>query len=360
MDKITLKEIAGYATERTVWRLIGDMAAEGADVWDIGAAAFYALMGVQVFEGKGKEWQKATTPIPKIAAAHGSERLSALIHRSLAFSPEQRPSLETLRNAAANALAEKPQPPRRLTTSEGKAYKLSLVRFWPEEMIPGILRKIVCFCLIFNFHFSFFNSVSAQSLPIPQEMSDIVQRCVDLRAKDNADRVEEAFTYDTRWTLMDELKIDRKGECTKTDKVPTLGLNRMACRIVKLNKGVTNTGGRFRDGRDPRYDYSFLEVTSRKGASLNYDITGRKGHQIFAIVPVANGTPFDASITLNGNPVTSQWSSNGVLYIAVMESVSQQDILHLRIVNKSGKNTSFVIINHNSRKTTNSEKLAYK
>lgn len=352
MDKITLKEIAGYATEHTVWLLIKELSTDGrsewwepegqeVDAWTVGAVAFYALMGEEVLGGKGRGRQSATTPIPRVGTTHCSAKLSGLIHRCLSFTEEERPTLEDLRHESEGALAEKPVAPQRLTTTEGRTYKTSLVRFWPEEM------AVVLFFLA-----TFVPSVlwGQGGTVVPQEMTDIVRRCVDLRTKGNALRVEEAFTYDTHWTLMDELAVDRKGECARGEKVNILGLNRMACRIVKLNKGVSNSGGRFRDGRDPRYSYSFLEVTARKGSSLNYDITGREGEQLFAILPGMEGARFTAEMTFNGAAVGSQWTEDGVVYIAVEEGVKQEDVLHLKITNLSGKNMSFVIVNYNSRK----------
>ena len=353
MKNIGLKEISGYATERTVWRLIHDLASTGTsslwkptneepvDAWTIGAKAFYALMGVEVFESNGRAAQTASTPVPRISASHCSPQLGLLIHRCLAFSANERPSLQELAQESQKVLDTPTTPSRRLSTSSGVAYRTSLVKFWPEE-----------FCLALIMLFLMFIPLRASAQvpqPVPDEMTAIIKRCIDLRQPSNATNVERDFTYDTKWTLMDELDIDRNGECTERDKVFTLGVNRIGYRIAKLNSGVSNAGGRFRNGQDPRYKYSFIEVTAKRGATLGYDITGREGEQVFAVMPGVDAVSFTAKMTLNGKSVGQAKLQDGVMYIFINEAIRTTDILHLAITNSSGQNMSFVIVNYNSR-----------
>ena len=170
-------------------------------------------------------------------------------------------------------------------------------------------------------------------------------RCIDLRSPANMEKVRKAMSRDMNWTMMDELPIDKKGECTIKQPVDMFGLNDMGFGILKLHGGVTNSGGRFRDGRDPRYKYSFIEVTVRKDASVNYVIDGREGLQMFAVVPFDKGAKFVASI-----PSSSSFIDNGVCYIQLKQPVKKADKFNLSIQNESGKNAAFVIINYNSRK----------
>lgn len=341
MEKIELKHIAGYATERTVWKLIEDMITNNpkCDAWDIGSMAFYAIMGVEVLEGKGRATQTATTPIPRINVSHCSPKLSTLIHQCLAFEPEERPTIEMLRREAEQALSIKPVAPSRLSTHTGKSYKRSLVSFWPEEFVV----------LLFLFLMSPLLSIAQNAMSVPQEMTEIVNRCVCLRSEKNYDNVIRAFSNDGQWTLMDELAIDYNGECTESDEVISLGLNRLACRIVRQHSGISNAGGRFRNGQDSRFKYSFIEVKSKKGASLNYDIIGREGRQIFAVLPSVADAKFDVVMTLNKKPVGNVEWKGGVAYVLINDTIKKSDLLHLTIVNKTGKNMSFVIVNYNSR-----------
>ena len=57
------------------------------------------------------------------------------------------------------------------------------------------------------------------------------------------------------------------------------GINDMGYRIAKRQNGVTNMGGRFRNGQDERYKFSFIEITVKKNMSVSYEITGRQGLQ---------------------------------------------------------------------------------
>lgn len=193
-------------------------------------------------------------------------------------------------------------------------------------------------------------SVSAQNgifdkTAIPNEMVNLVMRCIDLRSPANVEKVRKAMSRDMNWTMMDELPVDRKGECTIKQPVDMFGLNDMGFGILKRHGGVTNSGGRFRDGRDPRYKYSFIEVTVRKDASVNYVIDGREGMQMFAVVPFDKGAKFVASI-----PSSSSFIDSGVCYIQLKQPVKKADKFNLSIKNESGKNAAFVIINYNSRK----------
>lgn len=389
---ITLSQIAGYATERAVWRLLLDLSDycsdgelcgvtandiivsdssfsldkhwdsrdnkagrflspesfqdvsiaknEASCIWTLGALAFYAITGMDVFEGKGGFSQNKETNIPRISSAYASEQLSTLIRQCLSFGPSERPSRNTILHAAKDALEKPASPRKRLITNKGKSYKTSLVKFWPEEMVP-----ILITCLLLLSSLSMFAQNGAfDRTSIPNEMVNLVMRCIDLRSPANTEKVRKAMSRDMNWTMMDELPIDKRGECTTKQPVDMFGLNDMGFAILKRHGGVTNSGGRFRDGRDPRYKYSFIEVTVRKGASVNYMIDGREGMQIFAIVPFDNGARFVASI-----PNCNSFMDNGVCYIQLKQPLKKTEKFKLTIQNESGNNSAFAIINFNSR-----------
>lgn len=345
MENIQLKEVAGYLTEKAVWQIIKDEAStQQPDVWSIGATAFYALMGVEVFAGKGYETQNENTPVPRIGEAHCSRQLSNIIYRCLSFHAEERPSQQELLAAANDALAANTEPTRRLYSSTGKSYKSPITKFWPEEMNPVV---IMLFLLILPF------AALTQNAPkLTQEMEVLVKYVCDLRNPKNSVRIERALYDDRQWTLMDELEIDSAGECTIRDKVTTLGLNQMGYQIARYNRGVSNTGGRFRNGQDPRYNYSFIEVTAKRNATLKYNITGREGTQTFAVIPYNPKSIFSVSLSQNNVPIGKIHEVDGVKYITVDKNVKTSDVLTLKIVNSSKSNLSFVIINYNSRQST--------
>lgn len=391
--EIRLCDIAGYATERTVWRMILSLSRcldsarlgsvtpqtitiadedfllketkisnesnsrafsapetfstsakgrlEESCIWTIGALAFNAITGTDVFEGKGGESQTIQTEIPRLSSTHASQELSMLIRQCLCYTPQNRPTKDELVRQAQSALAQPIVPRKKLTNQAGKSYKSSLIKFWPEGMIPLILMCLLMLCPM---------AISSQPQQkfdksvIPNEMATLVLRCIDLRSPQNVDKVGKAMDRDLNWTMMDELPLDKNGECTTKDKVEVFGLNDIGFRILKRHGGVTNSGGRFRDGRDPRYKYSFIEITVKKGATVTYPITGREGEQIFAVVPFEKDAQFVASI-----PDAKTFTDNGVCYIQLKRGMKKTDIFYLTVMNKSGKNMAFALINYNSR-----------
>lgn len=390
MKKIVLSDIAGYATEKAVWKIISDFSegwnegrfnnicpdcieifdgkfsfiessknkdriqafiapelykgqtgfsSEAAEVWTLGALSFYALMGVEVFEGKGGMAQTDETEIPRIGLSHCSPLLSSYIVRCLSFSPEGRPTMDELFKIANNALKEQIIPPKRLINATGKTYEVSLVKFWPEEICSLMVFIILSILPI--------GAVGQKQMIIPVEMSAIVQRCTNLRSPSNIDSVSCDFENDNNWTLMDELEVDRNGECAINEPVEMFGFNEIGFRIVKSHSGVTNKGGRFRNGQDPRYEYSLIKVTAKKNATINYIITGREGYQLFAVIPYDKDATFDVFISKEVHDSID--NKEGVHYIFFEEKLNRKDKFELSIHNRFKKSMSFVIINYNPR-----------
>ncbi len=389
---ITLKDVAGYATERTIWQLLLNLAAdcgqgkmqgaqpqaivveganfvrkdcatgtdiakafaapevfvrgtacvnEASDIWTLGALAFYAITGTDVFEGKGGVTQTEETKVPRVSSAHASKKLSALICQCLSYAPKDRPTRHDVQKLAQEALAEPVAPRKRLASQTGKSYTTSLVKFWPEEMVALML---VCLWMLFPARGTAQDKSTFGPTVIPAEMANLVMRCIALRSPSNVDKVSKAMDRDLNWTMMDELPLDKNGECTTKESVDMFGLNDLGFRILKRHGGVTNAGGRFRDGRDPRYKYSFIEVTVKKGATVNYALSGREGVQMFAIVPYAKDAPFKASIA-GGDSFTDK----GVCYVRLKKGLKKNDTFTLTITNGANKHAAFAIINYNSR-----------
>ena len=364
--KLSITDIAGYTTERTVWRFMLDsfcddgislqrrdgydkafcapetftsqseFDTDAAGVWSLGAMAFYVLTGTDVFEGKGGETQTPQTEIPRVSSAYASYSLSSLIIQCLNYEPSERPSMSEIKHAAKEALSKPTVLRQRLTGQSGKGYVSSLVKFWPEDMIPVIVLFVMLLSPV---------DIYAQTVfGIPNEMANLVLRCVDLRSPSNAEKVSKAMERDMKWTMMDELAVDRHGECTTKDAVDMFGLNDIGFGILKRHGGVTNTAGRFRDGRDPRYKYSFIEITVKKDKSVSYEISGREGEQLFAIVPFESDADFMATI-----PNGQLQKKDNVCYIQLKRGLKKEDKFTLTITNKSGKNVAFALINYNSR-----------
>ena len=368
MSMITLHDIAGYTTERNVWNLAIKLAEartditklkasdiriendkfvicagsanfdEKANVWTIGALLFYAVMGIEVFEGGDVNRQKADTAVPRISSSHAGAQLSELVYRCLNHDSALRPSLGEIVQIAKSSLAISPVRQKRLTTTSGHSYTQSLVKFWPEEIV-GVI--------IFMISFVSPQSILAQTDDV--ELCAIVDRCVRLRNADNTKLVIPEFEDDMKWTLLDEIAIDRNGECTVNDPVDMFGINDIGARIIKYQDGVVNVGGRFRNGQDPRYKYSLIEVTVKAGTSVSYDICKRLGTQTFAVIPYDPNASYSVDISQAGVSLGESISSDGVSYITTSKKMTLADIFTIRIDNRSGRNMAFVIVNYNSR-----------
>ncbi len=393
MANITLNDIAGLATEKMAWLLLQSLAtgwecqrladitprdiivagenytiqrdtptvqdikayrpperstspdapsSEAAEIWTLGLLAFYALMGTDIFEHQGGAAQDPETLIPRIGLAHCSQELSDLIYSCLNHDPSKRPTMQQIQAAASIALQQTARLSKRLTDDTGKSYQTSLVNFWPEEMVVIAMLFIMSLLPI--------KALALSTPAIPTEMQALVDRCIALRQSSNVSRVTRELQRDSQWTLMDEIEIDRNGECSIKDPVNTFGLNDIGFRIFKLHSGVVNQGGRFRDGRDPRYSYSFIEITIKKSSKVTYDINGREGSQLLAIVPHDSNARFTASVSLNGKRCGTAAMRDGVCYLSIEQKLRPSDHVKLTIVNQSGHNMAFALINYNSRK----------
>lgn len=402
MTSITISQIAGYTTENIVWNMLLQLSEYGkkenlqevlaediiveeskfeirhfsqksheptcpfaapetfqataqsltpkSNVWTLGALAFYAMTGKPIFEGKGGSTQLPETIIPKISSACASDKLSELIRQCLSYSPAERPTIDEIINTSKAAINTPRTPRPRLVSQSGRQYATSLVKFWPEEMVPLIIISMWALLSLPLFA----QDRSFNRTTIPNEMAKLVMYCADLRNTANTAKVKKALAKDLNWTMMDELTIDKKGECTTKDPVDMFGINDIGFSILKRNGGVVNAGGRFRDGRDPRYKYSFIEVTVKKGSTVNYTLDHREGMQVFAVVPFDKTTSFTASI-LHTESITQEetFTEDGVCYIQLKKGLKKglkpTDKFNLSIQNKSKKNAAFVIINYNSR-----------
>lgn len=398
MKSITIRQIAGYTTENIVWNMLLQLSEYGknenmqevsaddiivekskfqirpftkkdheptcpfaapetfqataqsltpqSNVWTLGALAFYALTGMPIFEGKGGYTQLPETVIPTISSACASDNLSTLIRQCLSYSPAERPSIEEIARTSQAAINAPRTPRPRLVSQSGRKYATSLVKFWPEEMVPLIIIGMWTLLSIPLFA----QNSSFNRTAIPNEMAKLVMYCADLRNTANTAKIKKALAKDLNWTMMDELTIDKKGECTTKDPVDMFGLNDIGFSILKRNGGVVNAGGRFRDGRDPRYKYSFIEVTVKKGSTVNYTLDHREGMQVFAVVPFDKTTSFTASISQAESIAKGEtFTEDGICYIQLKKGLKSTDKFKLSIQNKSKRNAAFVIINYNSR-----------
>lgn len=107
---------------------------EKSDIWSLGAAAYYLLMGACVFGGRGGKEQKKNTPVPSLRTDRFSKTLSVLIKRCLSFNPEERPGTEEIIKTAERQIAAGAVLKRKPVKRANKEASTAKDKFWPEEM----------------------------------------------------------------------------------------------------------------------------------------------------------------------------------------------------------------------------------
>ncbi len=175
--------------------------------------------------------------------------------------------------------------------------------------------------------------------------------------------VRKAMIKNRSWTMMSELPDgftpeSKSSICRLRDQVEHTGINDIAFQAEQERGSLPQSSNSFCNGNDPRYNHSFHEVKLLAGRSIASEISGgneadnsgRKGRQLFLVVPFNPGT-IKAEITLNGTVIPQEISADGVISFVIDTDVKPNDRIGIRISNISDRNQSAIIINHNSRKS---------
>lgn len=152
--------------------------------------------------------------------------------------------------------------------------------------------------------------------------------------------VVEQLKSDENWTLMDELnQSDAEGNSDQT-----IGVNDAAYTAYADRYGMSYSNGRFLDGRDQSYDICFVEKTIRAHQLATYRMDGRKGQQLFLIVPTDGGQNLEVNIFTDGDRYASEYE-NGIYRIHITEPLAESDQIQLCIQNMGGETISYIIVN---------------
>lgn len=107
------------------------------DIWSLGASAFNLIMGVKIFNGHGGKAQQKETPVPSLRSDRYSTALASLLNRCLDWNPENRPDAEEISKIAENMLQKEwsAKHKKEHQTKAGFNYDET----WPEDISdPGI------------------------------------------------------------------------------------------------------------------------------------------------------------------------------------------------------------------------------
>lgn len=371
-DKLTARSLAGYATELTVWNFIYDIASQidKADktygqisldnisiqetkfvlnentasgfthstlIWQLGTCAYELITGSLPFGGKGKEGQTTMSPLPSFSEARASKAMSTLVKRCLAFKEEDR-----IKFVELVALAEKGRAEAKKYASDmenlkykkpqNRCIRMKTYDFWPEAM------AVIAFLIMLAMP----QTALAQ---YNQEMEKLIKLTTMMRNQQNRSKVLTELKNDDKWTLMDELARDLN-ECTYGDKVSMFGVNDIAAEIAQREKGIVNTGGRFRNSTNTNYHYSFIELTAKAGKKIVFRVNGHKGTQQVAVVPFDQRKPYTAIFYTDSKEQQAHTVKDGISYFTV--GVGKRGNYEFEISNKDPKNNaSFVVITYN-------------
>jgi hypothetical protein len=147
-------------------------------------------------------------------------------------------------------------------------------------------------------------------------------------------------------TLMDDIQRDKNNEFRGTG-ANKFKLNQMVTHIYgRQNTGMVSKGDYFNSTEKDVF-YSAIEKSVKGNSKVEYTLTGHVGIQEFVFMAYNPSSKF--SVSINGKPAKSIDGQKGTLYIK-LPKVKKEDKIVFSIINESGSNESFVILNHNPQK----------
>lgn len=373
-DNITAGQLAGYATEMALWQFIHDISRELAgihacgeahgrvnldnvricgdtfvltgavgggsaadDMWQLGSCIYELVAGTLPFGGRGRSGQEETSPLPVFSTARASEQISLIARRCMLFDERERIKADDVLSMAEKGLAAYREY---ASDTENLKYKkpqnrparMKTYSFWPEAMS----------CIVLILMLAVPQKASAQ---YNAEMEKLIRLTTSMRDQSKRAQVLDELRNDEKWTLMDELSVDMN-ECTYGDKVDMFGVNDIAAEIAQKDKGIINSGGRFKHSADGKHQYSFIELTARAGKTITYDVRGHAGTQHIAIVPFDKSRQYTAVFFSDGDELTAHTQKDGISYFTV--EVGKRGNYEFEITNNGSRNASFVVITYNT------------
>ena len=353
-------ELANVKVEGNSFSLIDNSPCKGSlsgDIWNLAASAFELMLGVPLFNGLGERAQKESTPLPSLPGS-GMESLNALLRRCMCYKKENRPSMSEINRIAAGELEKCASQPRRKRSLPKNGTSKPCGKYdkeWPESMT--LLRNSIISLLFLLLSSAQLQAQTHSVLDSNDEETTIklIEATLLLRSGEEKKWNEARNEFSKRigiFTLMDELK-DRSHDCALLpSQVKCFGINRMI-KELKSEKSVQNTGKGLLDGSDTRFNYSIYEKGIKRCSEALYEMSGRYGKQIFAVVPFSPSQNYETELCVAGGIVyePSYKGTDGVTYYCIEsgEAPAQGSSLQLKIKNNDSNNASFVIINHNYR-----------
>lgn len=380
-DRITARCLAGHATEMMVWQMVRDLSVQLAsihdkggvhgcimldniivegknfilsdaksskkahntstadDVWQLGACIYEMITGNAPFGGKGREGQNALSPLPVFSESKVSAAVSQLFAKCIANDADKRISINEIAHIATQELQRCKEyysdaEHLKYNKPQNRHIRMKTYDFWPETMASIVL--IIMLALPQR-------AVAQYNV----EMEKLIRLTTTMRDQSKRSQVLKELKEDDKWTLMDEIKVDMN-ECSFQDKVNMFGVNDIAAEIMQREKGIINTGGRFKHSADGTHHYSFIELTAYAGTTISYTVKGHAGIQQIAVIPFDSKSNYTAACYTDDKETKAHTVKDGISYFSV--GVGKRGQYEFEISNKDKKNASYVVITYNPMK----------
>lgn len=128
-------DMVSYAFTPPEWSKSKNALIAESDVWSLGASAFNLINGSFVFNGRGAVMQKENTKIPSLRRDVYSEELSDIIGKCLSYNPQDRPSTKELIVMAKRMLEKSYIKEHKINTFKNNNPTNIHEDIWPEKMI---------------------------------------------------------------------------------------------------------------------------------------------------------------------------------------------------------------------------------
>jgi hypothetical protein len=394
---ITLDDIAGYCTEKTIWTLLKALAtqlesqgparieaqdvtlgddditivgkptpcSEADAVWSLGALANYLSSGHPVFGGKGPAYQAAhpTVPLPVLRRDHST--LTPTVQDCLRHETDNRISLHEITQRADSALAKKETPikPTGAPSADQAAAPLPdpLKEAWPEAFrhLATILLLILALTCSNSLQAQTHDQATGSKLTETAPQDAFLRRYVDIVFSlklPNRSPADYRRAVDTiasprfpKIALLDDIGDD-PSEFRGAAANP-FRLSSVVVQAYERQQGVENSRGYYYDSRQRGIHYSMIEKSISARSKARYSIREHSGRQEIVIIPFRPDQRYEVHIYCRGQEVKGLLGMKPDKYHHyTIASINADEEITIVIDNQSAAPLSFAILNYNARK----------
>lgn len=161
--------------------------------------------------------------------------------------------------------------------------------------------------------------------------------------------VESLVNLKTRVTLLDE--VSNSPNEYRGKQVEPFHLNAIFSRAYDVRNGTNALRGKYYDGRQAGIHYAAIEKMVKPKTTAEFTFDGHAGRQELVVIPYDSKAAHEVTVFVNGKPrsVKSHLTNPVGLYW-ILDGITKQSRITIRITNKSHAPQSFALINYNPQK----------